>query len=143
VAALSVCNAVSVSPIAAPTFALAPPSETLKLSDSCGLHPDLVNAGLRSRPGRRSKRFRVHSRWCSPRWLTSAARRCVLSPGEPKQKESRYLDIHEDDQLDEAQFAAWVKQAAALPGWVPSDQAADSTSTGSFTATRPGSTVDP
>jgi hypothetical protein len=28
----------------------------------------------------------------------------------------RYLDIHEDDQLDEAQFAAWVKQASQLPG---------------------------
>jgi hypothetical protein len=27
-------------------------------------------------------------------------------------------DIHEDD-LDEAQMAAWLKQAAALPGWVP------------------------
>jgi hypothetical protein len=30
----------------------------------------------------------------------------------------RYIDIHEDD-LDEAQMATWVKQAAALPGWVP------------------------
>jgi hypothetical protein len=28
----------------------------------------------------------------------------------------RYLDIHEDDELDEAQLAAWVKRAAALPG---------------------------
>jgi hypothetical protein len=28
----------------------------------------------------------------------------------------RYLDIREDDQLDEAQFAAWVKQASQLPG---------------------------
>src|SRR2546421_3948519 len=37
-------------------------------------------------------------------------------PGESKQKEVRYLDIHEDDQLDEAQFAAWVKQASQLPG---------------------------
>ena len=27
--------------------------------------------------------------------------------------------IREGDQLDEAQMAAWVKQAAALPGWVP------------------------
>jgi ankyrin repeat protein len=27
----------------------------------------------------------------------------------------RYLDIHEDHQLDEAQFAAWVKQAGQLP----------------------------
>lgn len=39
-----------------------------------------------------------------------------VPPGESKQKDVRYLDIHEDDQLDEAQFAAWVKQAAALPG---------------------------
>jgi hypothetical protein len=28
----------------------------------------------------------------------------------------RYLDIHEHDQIDEAQLAAWVKQASLLPG---------------------------
>jgi hypothetical protein len=28
----------------------------------------------------------------------------------------RYLDIHEDDQLDEAQFANWVKQASQQTG---------------------------
>ena len=39
-----------------------------------------------------------------------------LPPGESKHKEVRYLDIHEDDQLDEAQLAAWVKQASQLPG---------------------------
>ena len=38
-----------------------------------------------------------------------------LPPGESKQKEVRYLDIRKDDQLDEAQFAAWVKQASRLP----------------------------
>ena len=38
-----------------------------------------------------------------------------LPPGTSKQKDVRYLDIHEDDQLDEAQLAAWVKQAAACP----------------------------
>ena len=37
-------------------------------------------------------------------------------PGESKQKDVRYLDIHEDDRLDEAQFAAWVEQASRLPG---------------------------
>lgn len=42
-----------------------------------------------------------------------------LPPGESTQKDVRYLDIHEDEALDEAQFAAWVQQAAALPGWVP------------------------
>ena len=39
-----------------------------------------------------------------------------VPPGESKSKDVRYLDIHEDDQLDEAQFAAWVKQASLLPG---------------------------
>jgi hypothetical protein len=39
-----------------------------------------------------------------------------LPPGESKQKEVRYLNIHEDDKLDEAQFASWVKQASQLPG---------------------------
>jgi hypothetical protein len=33
-------------------------------------------------------------------------------------KHARWIDIHEDG-LDETQMAAWVKQAAALPGWVP------------------------
>ena len=38
-----------------------------------------------------------------------------LPPGVSKQKDVRYLDIYED-QLDEAQFADWVKQASKLPG---------------------------
>ncbi len=38
-----------------------------------------------------------------------------VPPGTSKQMEVRYLDIHEDE-LDEAQFAAWVKQASQLPG---------------------------
>jgi hypothetical protein len=38
-------------------------------------------------------------------------------PGESKQKEVRYLDVHENEQLDEAQLARWVKQASQLPGW--------------------------
>lgn len=39
-----------------------------------------------------------------------------VPPGESKQKEVRYLDIHEEDEIDEAQLAAWVKQASKLPG---------------------------
>lgn len=37
-------------------------------------------------------------------------------PVESKHKEVRYLHIHEDEPLDEAQFADWVKQASKLPG---------------------------
>ena len=39
-------------------------------------------------------------------------------PGPSKQKEVRYLDVREGDALDEAQVADWVRQAAALPGWL-------------------------
>ena len=39
-----------------------------------------------------------------------------VPPGESKSQDTRYLDIHEGDQFDEAQLAAWVKQASRLPG---------------------------
>ncbi|MGH7662759.1 MAG: DUF1801 domain-containing protein, partial [Gemmatimonadaceae bacterium] len=39
-----------------------------------------------------------------------------VPPGESRSKDTRYLDIHENDQFDEAQFADWVKQASQLPG---------------------------
>ena len=38
-----------------------------------------------------------------------------MPPGKSKHPEVRYLDIREG-QLDEIQFARWVKQASALPG---------------------------
>ena len=40
-----------------------------------------------------------------------------VPPGESKNKDTRYLDIHEDDQLDEKQMATWIKQAASIAGW--------------------------
>ncbi|HYV39545.1 MAG TPA: DUF1801 domain-containing protein [Gemmataceae bacterium] len=39
-----------------------------------------------------------------------------VPPVESKQKEVRYFHIHEDDKIDEDQFADWVKQASELPG---------------------------
>lgn len=39
-----------------------------------------------------------------------------VPPGESKSKDTRYLDIHEDDPFDEAQLTDWVKQASQLPG---------------------------
>jgi hypothetical protein len=39
-----------------------------------------------------------------------------MPPGESKQQDVRYLDVHEGDKIDERQFAAWVKQASRLPG---------------------------
>ena len=46
-------------------------------------------------------------------------RGAALEPVPPvtsKQKDVRYLHIHQDDAIDEAQFASWVKQASELPG---------------------------
>ena len=42
-----------------------------------------------------------------------------LPPGESKSKDVRYLDIHENDKLDEQLLASWIGQAAELPGWIP------------------------
>jgi hypothetical protein len=39
--------------------------------------------------------------------------------GTPKSGDARWLDIYEKDGLNEKQLASWIKQAAALPGWVP------------------------
>ena len=38
-------------------------------------------------------------------------------PGAGKDPEGRWVDIYEDA-FDEEQMAKWVKQAAALPGWL-------------------------
>jgi hypothetical protein len=41
-----------------------------------------------------------------------------LPPGASKSKDTRYIDLHEGDTFDEAEMATWVKQAAALPGFL-------------------------
>jgi hypothetical protein len=40
-----------------------------------------------------------------------------IPPGESKDENVRYLNIYEDAQFDETQFAQWVSQASHLPGW--------------------------
>lgn len=41
-----------------------------------------------------------------------------LPPGTSKSPDVRYLDIYEDETLDEALVANWIRQASVLPGWV-------------------------
>ena len=62
--------------------------------------------------------FHCFTKYIKVAFFRGSALRPAL-PGESKQKDVRYLDIHEDDELDLALVAKWVKQAAALPGWVP------------------------
>jgi hypothetical protein len=60
--------------------------------------------------------FHCFTRYVKVAFLRGASLRPV-PPGESKDKNVRYLDIREDDPIDEAQLAAWVKQASRLPGW--------------------------
>jgi hypothetical protein len=62
--------------------------------------------------------FHVFTRYVKVGFFRGATLR-PPPPGTSKDKNMRYLDIHEDDVLDEGQLASWVKQAAALPGWDP------------------------
>ena len=58
--------------------------------------------------------FHCFTKYVKVTWFRGPSLRPV-PPGESTHKEVRYLDIHED-QFDEAQLAAWVKQASLLPG---------------------------
>ena len=42
-----------------------------------------------------------------------------LPPGASKNEDTRYLDIHEADQLDQELVSSWIRQSSELPGWVP------------------------
>src|SRR5437763_1659944 len=59
----------------------------------------------------------VFTRYVKVAFFRGASLRPV-PPGASKSKDTRYIDIHEGDELDEAQLANWVKQAAALPGFL-------------------------
>ena len=59
--------------------------------------------------------FHVFAKYIKVAFFRGAA----LEPQPPvasKQKDVRFFHIHEDDRLDEDQFAAWVRQASRLPG---------------------------
>lgn len=60
--------------------------------------------------------FHVFTRYVKVTFFRGTSLRPVPPGGTGK--DARWIDIHDDD-LDEAQMATWVKQAAALPGWVP------------------------
>src|SRR5688572_27640626 len=60
--------------------------------------------------------FHVFARYVKVTFFNGTSLRPVPPGGTPKSKDTRWIDIH-GPELDESQMAAWVKQAAALPGW--------------------------
>jgi hypothetical protein len=63
--------------------------------------------------------FHTFTRYVKVTFFQGTSLRPVPPGGTPKSKEGRWIDIHEADLIDEARIGAWVRQAAALPGWVP------------------------
>src|SRR3989344_4850131 len=41
-----------------------------------------------------------------------------VPPVGSKDPDARYFHIHEDEAIDEALLVSWIRQAAALPGWI-------------------------
>lgn len=59
--------------------------------------------------------FHCITKYVKVAFLNGASLR-PLPPVESKHASTRYFHIHEGDVIDEAQFANWLRQAAALPG---------------------------
>jgi len=63
--------------------------------------------------------FHVLTRYVKVTFFEGLSLHPIPPGGTDRSKDARWIDIYEDDQFDEAQMAGWIKQAAALPGWVP------------------------
>ena len=63
--------------------------------------------------------FHVFTHYVKVTFFSGTSLRPIPPGGTVKSKDARWIDIREEDQLDATQMATWVKQAAALPGWVP------------------------
>lgn len=59
--------------------------------------------------------FHVFNRYVKVTFFKGTSLRPAPSGGTAK--EARWIDIHEDD-FDAAQLTKWLKQAAAIPGWM-------------------------
>jgi hypothetical protein len=62
--------------------------------------------------------FHTFSRYVKVTFFNGQSLDPIPPGGTPKSKESRWIDIFEEDELDKAQLTKWVKQAAKLPGWL-------------------------
>ncbi|WP_420846246.1 DUF1801 domain-containing protein [Microvirga brassicacearum] len=63
--------------------------------------------------------FHVFTHYVKVTFFRGTSLRPVPPGGTARSKDVRWIDIREGDALDEAQMADWMRQAAALPGWIP------------------------
>lgn len=63
--------------------------------------------------------FHVFTRYVKVVFFRGASLRPVPPGGTARSKEVRWIDLYEGDPIETAGMAAWIEQAAALPGWIP------------------------
>ncbi|MBX3422346.1 MAG: DUF1801 domain-containing protein [Pirellulaceae bacterium] len=63
--------------------------------------------------------FHVFTRYVKVTFFNGVSLQPLPPGGTERSKDARWIDIYENDQVDEKQLASWVRQAAALPGWTP------------------------
>ncbi|MCZ7414852.1 MULTISPECIES: DUF1801 domain-containing protein [unclassified Streptomyces] len=59
--------------------------------------------------------FHCFTRYVKVTWLNGSSLD-PLPAGRSRHEHVRYLDIHEDSDIDEGLLTSWIRQAAALPG---------------------------
>jgi hypothetical protein len=62
--------------------------------------------------------FHVFTHYVKVTFFKGTSLRPLPPGGTEKSGESRWIDIREDDGFDRERLAGWVKQAAAVPGWM-------------------------
>jgi hypothetical protein len=62
--------------------------------------------------------FHVFTRYVKVTFFNGASLTPIPPGGTPKSKEARWIDLYENEPLDETQLKKWIKQAARLPGWL-------------------------
>jgi hypothetical protein len=60
----------------------------------------------------------VFTRYVKVTFFSGTSLRPLPPGGTARSKDARWIDIREGDALEETQMAKWVKQAAALPGFL-------------------------
>lgn len=63
--------------------------------------------------------FHCFTRYVKVTFFYGTRLRPLPPGGTARSKDARWIDIREGDEIDEARMTAWVRQAAALPGWEP------------------------
>jgi hypothetical protein len=63
--------------------------------------------------------FHVFTRYVKVTFFAGLSLDPLPPGGTARSGATRWIDLREGDPIDDARMAAWVAQAAALPGWTP------------------------